>query len=291
MMTSRDHDPSSEPRRLDWVRDIGFSLRRRPSKCKSPARGCPLQELLDETTRFEISSRTMRPKRVVPVCFPLLMLCAGPLSALAEGSPDSATEAVRIAEKVQSFYDEVQDLEAQFVQTFFRKSISRTTEDRGTLYVKKPGRFRWHYQKPYPRDVYVKDNTAWIHEPEEQQAYRQAIDPNAYAEELSFLTGEGEIAKSFVIASVDPRKHELEPGLVGLELRPRKPVRYTRLVLGVEPETGRVKTTILFLADGATPGIAGGSINRYDFRDIHINRGLKDGLFTFSPPKGTDILN
>jgi outer membrane lipoprotein carrier protein len=211
----------------------------------------------------------------------LLVAAAMPTSVEAEGSP-----AVVTARKVQAYYEGVKDLRAGFVQTYFRRMTSRTNEERGTIAVKKPGKFRWSYRKPYVREVYVNGNTAWYYEPEEQQAIRRTIDPATYARELSFLTGSGKLSDAFIISVADPAEHRLAEGLVGLELRPKAPgpdSRYEKLVLGVEPGSGEVRTTILHLTNR--------DVNRYDFRDIETNRGLDDARFRFTPPPGVDVVD
>lgn len=197
----------------------------------------------------------------------------------AEKKAASAADAA--VEKVQRFYEQTDDLSAEFVQTYARVALSRSYESRGKVTIKKPGMMRWDYSAPEPKHFIADGKQLWIYEPEEEQAI---LDPSFEASELttsvSFLWGQGKLSDAFTAALGDAKS--APPGSIVLELTPRKDATYTRMTLVVDAETGMVKASTLHETSGNT--------NRFEFRDVKTNTGVAATAFQFTPPPGIDVV-
>lgn len=194
-----------------------------------------------------------------------------------------ATPAEALLEKVQRYYDATKDFTADFNQLYTRVALSRTSESSGTVTIKKPGMMRWEYKKPAEKLFVADGKELYVYEPEEQQV---VIDSNFKTAELStsisFLWGEGKLNDAFTATLSAAEKYEAPKDASVLELVPKKDATYTKLVLVLDPKSNQVTESILFETAGNT--------NRFKFKNIRINSGVKDDQFKFTPPKDVAII-
>lgn len=207
------------------------------------------------------------------------LLFVGLVSAPSSGGEDAATRAVKLAEQVKTHYANVRDLKADFVQTFFRVALSRPTVKRGHIAIKKPYKLFMHYPSQGTR-TYVDGENVWYYKEGEETAARQPLDTEQF-DAFSFFTGSSDLEEHFSIGA-DAPEVDLPKGLAPLVLTPKRGAQYRRVVLGVVPATGEVKTTVMTLTSGDT--------NRFDFKDVKTNVGLDDARFRFEPPKGVRVV-
>lgn len=180
--------------------------------------------------------------------------------------------------RVQKFYDDTKDFEAEFIQTYTRTALSRTSESRGTVKIKKPGMMRWDYDKPVAKHFIADGSQLFVYEPEDQVVtIQKSFKTSDLTSSLSFLIGEGKLMDSFVPRLLE----EKTPELRRIELTPKKDATYLRLVLLVENTSGRVVESTLFETAGNT--------NHFKFKNAKTNVGLDAKLFSFKPPAGAEV--
>lgn len=193
-----------------------------------------------------------------------------------------ADPAADLLDKVQKHYEGLKDYTADFVQIYTRAALSRTSESRGRLMLKKPGMMRWEYQKPEPKLWIADGKKLWVYEPEFNQV---VIDNNFRTDRLSdsirFLWGEGNLADSFDAKVGDPKEVGAPPGTPVLELIPKRDATYAKLVLILDPKTGHVVESVIHETSGNT--------NHFKFSNLKINTGLEKDLFHFEVPPDTDV--
>ena len=198
----------------------------------------------------------------------------------ARGAPDASS----LARRVQGFYDALETYEARFVQTYTRLATSRTTESSGRFFLKKGGKVRWDYDDPEPKLFVADGSTLWVYEPlEEQVLVDRAFSTQKLSGSLAFLWGEGQLSEDFEIALAEPAEHGFAKGASALELVPKTDRTYRRLVVRVDPGTGRVEESVVYETAG--------NRNRFRFFEPKLNAGLDDGLFSFVPPEGVYVEN
>jgi outer membrane lipoprotein carrier protein len=191
-----------------------------------------------------------------------LMLAAAP-------SGHAPAEAVKVAAKVQAFYERTKDLEARFAQTYTYAGFGRRQVSSGRLRVKKPGRMRWDYEKPAPKTIAVSGSRLVQYEPEENQAYvDDHFDASAMSAAVAFLLGKGDLGREFDV-SLD--------GSGALLLRPKEADPRVDLIALTVGDDGEVKATRV--VDGS------GNVNEVRFSDVRRNVGLADSAFELKLPK------
>src|SRR5262245_12291818 len=118
-----------------------------------------------------------------------------------------ADPAKDLLEKVQRYYDQTKDYTADFVQTYTRVALSKTSESQGKVTIKKPGMMRWEYTKPSAKLFVADGKQLFVYEPEEEQVI---VDPHFKTSELStsisFLWGEGKLSDAFNASVSEPAK-------------------------------------------------------------------------------------
>jgi len=206
----------------------------------------------------------------------------GPASAPEEPENPAAC-AEEMARRVQSHYEAVRDLSAEFVQTSSLASLGPAPEQgsdetRGEVVFAKPGRMRWHYLEPAESLVVSDGEDLWTYDPELGEAQHMPVGRGYLSgAAIQFLMGEGEILETFRVEARGcggPR--------VALELVPREPASYERLALEVDRESGQVVSTEVVDLFG--------NVTRVSFSDIRTNTNAPQELFRFEPPEGTEVI-
>jgi outer membrane lipoprotein carrier protein len=184
--------------------------------------------------------------------------------------------------KVQGYYDATRDLHARFEQTIESGIGGRPRKASGEVWLKKPGRMRWDYQKPEKKLMVADGKTLWVYEEEDAQAFRQDLAGSTLPVQVSFLVGEGKLTDEF-----EPSLVTLEgvggPGDRLLKLVPKTATTaYRYLVFAVDPASGMVKETVIYDQQGGK--------NHLVFSAVEQNKGVPDAKFKFSPPAGVKVL-
>lgn len=212
----------------------------------------------------------------------LLFIAGG---ATAQESDSEAMSAEEVAERVQRFYAETDDFQANFVQTYTDVAAGEANHSRGRVYFKKPGMMRWDYYQPNDdeaRDrVLVSDGTTlWIYEFEFQQVFKECLSESQLPTSLSFLMGQGDLLEEFDVELAD----DSSASTPVLELTPKEATSHYRMLrFELDDETFQVSKTIVYDPYGNT--------NEIDFQNTQVNRNLPDSGFEFEPPEGARLLN
>jgi outer membrane lipoprotein carrier protein len=212
-----------------------------------------------------------------------VLLAAAPVAAAPPPAAAGHLDVGTVVDKVQRRYDGASDFRARFTQTLTSAAMGRKTNSAGAVMFKKPGRMRWDYEKP-ERAMYVSDgNTLWLYEPDDQQAFKQALSTSQLPAALAFLTGKGKLANEFDITLVDKSPYAA-PGEYVLALSPKVAEPQVKsLLFIVDPKTFDVRESVI--TDGQ------GNLNDLTFADIRTNTHLPDSDFRWSPPSGVRVID
>ncbi len=194
-----------------------------------------------------------------------------------------------VATKVQETYEKAQSYRAHFVQEATLKTIDQVQKDEGTVYFKKPGKMRWEYKKsadqPLLQLIVSDGETLWVYMPADKQVMVDRVNrifPSKTP--MNFLAGMGNLTEEFDVSFakdkglVDPDKEFL------LSLKEKKPSETApaKLLVAVSKDTYRVDQAIIFDKFG--------NRNRITFDSVEINTTLPDSLFSFTIPKGVEVI-
>jgi outer membrane lipoprotein carrier protein len=209
----------------------------------------------------------------IPVFFPLLAAVA-----LAQGPNRPAGEAARL---IQQKYDKVRDFTADFTQTYQGGVLRKTSTEKGTLQVKKPGRMRWEYTSPEQK-LFVSDGQKiYSYIPADRQVIVSSVPTDDRATTaVLFLVGKGDLARDFNVSYAAAAA----PDTIALKLDPKsRQADYDWLELVVDRESLQIRTLIAAEREGGR--------STFQFSNYRENTGLADKIFTFKIPRGVDVVN
>ncbi len=175
---------------------------------------------------------------------------------------------------LDAFLKDVRTLSAEFEQRTEGDLGLQTAS--GTLWLARPGRFRWDYRTPHVQQIIGDGKRVWHYDPELEQATVKPQDALLGATPTLLLSGAAEIAERYSVRELGTRE-----GVSWVELKPRKEQgEYSELRLGFRDK----ELAAMELVDGF------GGTTRLSFRNLHRNPGVDPGLFHFIAPQGVDIV-
>jgi outer membrane lipoprotein carrier protein len=187
----------------------------------------------------------------------------------------------KIAAGVDRRYNDLQTLQAEFVETYRGAGATRT--EAGTLYLKKPGKMRWEYREPRPKLFLSDGKTAWFYVPGEQQVRKAPVKKlDDLRSPIRYLLGKSKLEKEFDGLSLAPGVKRVETGDVVLRGVPKgMEDRVTQVLLEVTPDS-LLRRISIEEADGST--------TEFIFRDQKEDVAISDSRFRFTPPPGVETV-
>jgi outer membrane lipoprotein carrier protein len=210
-----------------------------------------------------------------------LLLSALILMAPTVAGGQARHAAVETARAVQQKYDRVKDFTADFTQVYEGGVLKKTSTERGTVQIKKPGRMRWEYTAPDKKTFVSDGRRIYSYIPADKQVITSPVPADDEATTaVLFLAGKGNLTRDFNVSYADGAAE----GTWGLRLDPRQKQRdYDWLVLGVDRATLQIRS--LTAADQQ------GGRSTFQFTNYRENTGLADSVFIFKIPKGADVIS
>jgi outer membrane lipoprotein carrier protein len=146
--------------------------------------------------------------------------------------------------------------------------------------VKKPGKMRWVYTNPEPKEFVSDGVKIYSHLPQDRQVLVADVPSGSSATTPTlFLAGKGDISRDYVAALVDSPV----PGSIGLKLTPRKSEPEFEYFVVATQQPG------LQIRGLATHDRQGGD-SVITFTNLKENQGISDKEFAFRIPKGADVI-
>ncbi|MDX8413393.1 MAG: outer membrane lipoprotein chaperone LolA [Mariprofundales bacterium] len=203
----------------------------------------------------------------------LILCCITPMFAMANAAEPLPALLLQSLKKLNT----MDGFSAIFTQTITYQN-GTTSRYSGTIAVQRPGKFRWHYSKPYAQ-TYVSDgSTIWHYEPDLMQAVQMrelsSVDPIA-------------------MQLLDGRIHPQELTLIS------KPAAHRGSIEGALTQDFRVRIhntialTLTLDRQGTLIGITHNDLlgNSNHIALTAMRTDLQDrAQFHFTPPKGVDII-
>lgn len=198
----------------------------------------------------------------------------------------SAGDAAAWAGRVQKAYEGVKDLQAGFTQEGFLKQAGRSgPKSTGQVWIAKPGKMRWEFQKPDVKTFVSDGKTMWMYDGGENQVIvnEHMADTNSVTA-LNFLQGLGQLEKDFDVKLAPAPATAVNPTAQFLSLTPKNEgdVQLAEIVLAIDRKTALAQEVFLVDQLGNTTHIA--------FRDLQVNKTIPAKTFTFVMPKGAEVI-
>jgi outer membrane lipoprotein carrier protein len=203
------------------------------------------------------------------------------LTAILLPSAGLAADVKTVAAAIDTHYNHLHSLQAEFVETYRGSGMERT--ESGTLSLKKPGKMRWEYRSPRAK-LFVSDGKdAWFYVPDDRQARKTSAKKlEDIRSPLAFLLGKTKLEKELQGLSLASDKEPLQPGNIVLRGVPRGlSDRISEILIEVTPEH-QIARIVIQEADGAS--------TEYRFGEMKEDAPMKDAEFQFKVPAGTETV-
>ena len=188
----------------------------------------------------------------------------------AAAAADTATQ------RLHGFITEVRTLSADFDQTVLDPNHKQIQSAQGTLYLQRPGRFRWDYTTPNKQLLVGDGKKVWFYDAELEQVTVKNQDAALGGSPAMLLSGDQPLDESFKVT-----ERGMKDGLDWLELSPKtKDTEFSTVRLGFRADA----LEAMELTDGF------GQTTHLHFTHQQRNPPLKSDLFKFVPPEGVDVV-
>ncbi len=179
-------------------------------------------------------------------------------------------------EQLERFLKGLDTLSASFEQAVTNPAEGNTGFARGTLYLRRPGRFRWEYR--IPDQLIVADgDRVWMFDKELDQISHWNQQSALKGTPALLLSDTGPLGDNFLVSDIGHRN-----GFEWAELKPRyEESEFDRILLAFSED----KLQRMEIADNF------GQITRFRFTQMRRNPILDPELFHFEPPSGIDIFS
>ena len=180
------------------------------------------------------------------------------------------------AQALEAFLKGLYSLEAVYIQSLVDAKGQIIEETGGTMWISRPGRFRFEYTTPYEQ-LYVADgDKIWFYDPDLEQVTVRDQAAALTNTPAAFLSSKQPVTEAFEIEELG---HHAE--LDWLELKPKvaqENFEFLRLAMD-----GKVLRA-MEMVDGF------GQTTRLYFRTVSRNPDISSAQFNFAPPPGVDVV-
>ncbi|HTL62895.1 MAG TPA: outer membrane lipoprotein carrier protein LolA [Nitrospira sp.] len=228
-------------------------------------------------------------KRFSAIAIGLVLALGGGFPAAGEdaGDEQARKEVREVMKRLQARYERTKDLQADFTQKTTIEGFERPMTSSGKVYIKKPGRLRWHYLEPSSEDIYVDRDDVKVYVPEHKQVMVGKLTQMAASRApLELLQGAAKLDASF---DAEPTSGKGR-GVGGIRLVTLVPKSHDgeahgtvqKIVVEVFPKTYYIRSLSLYEASG--------NVSSFEFSSLESNIGLGDDLFLPKFPPDVEVV-
>lgn len=166
--------------------------------------------------------------------------------------------------------------QANFSQKTLSEQGSVIQTSNGVMMIKRPGHFRWESNKPTKQILITDGKVLWIYDVDLAQATKQMLASRTTIDPAMLLSGSlKDLNASFIVTLRVIGEDKI------FTLLPKKQnMGFSKVTLKFHKNVLVAMTVINNLAQ----------TTEFDFSDVELNKLLANALFTFTPPKGVDVV-
>ncbi|GAB4271512.1 MAG: outer membrane lipoprotein chaperone LolA [Methylomicrobium sp.] len=194
------------------------------------------------------------------------MLLAASHYAHAENKP---------VEQLRAFLQSSNTVIADFRQVAIDELGKPRKSSEGMFYLRRPGKFRWNYVKPFTQEIVSNSGKVWFYDEDLEQVTIKKLDQSLGSTPALLLSGEIDLEENFTLET-----QGADDDMSWIKLLPKN-------------EDSGFKYVLIGLDEGKLGGMElsdnFGQLTRIYFSNVKINAPIDDGVFDFIPPAGADI--
>lgn len=178
---------------------------------------------------------------------------------------------------LRQFVEKVDTFAATFEQVQRNEHGEVLQQSSGRLWLARPGRFRWSYEKPYQQLVVCDGKTLWHYDPDLAQVTVRPAGATLQGTPAQLLTDRGALERHFSVERLGA-----DAGGERLRLLPKA-------------KDAEFRAVELWLKEGAPQRMRFedplGGVSEVTFGAIRVNAPVDAAQFTFVIPKGTEVIS
>jgi chaperone LolA len=186
-------------------------------------------------------------------------------------------------DKLKTFIAATRSAQADFTQDVLDQNGKRIQSASGTMQFRRPGRFRWSYQKPYEQLIVGDGAKFWLYDVDLNQVTVKKLDAALGSSPAALLSGNNEIERDFTLKESGDRD-----GLEWLQATPKgqngggSDSSFNRILMAFDAQS---ELAVMELNDMF------GHKTVLRFSAMQRNPKLSEQQFRFTPPKGADVIS
>ena len=179
-------------------------------------------------------------------------------------------------DRLKAFIAGARSAEADFTQTVTDRNGRVTQQASGRMAFARPGKFRWDYSKPYEQVIVGDGAKLWLYDTDLDQVTVKPLGEVIAGTPAALLAGDNAIEKYFALKNAGEAG-----GLEWLEASPKtRDTSFERIRMGFKGDL--LMQMELFDTFGQRTTLKFGRMVR--------NPSIPPSRFTFTPPKGADLI-
>ena len=180
-------------------------------------------------------------------------------------------------DRLKAFIAGAKTAEADFSQTVSDKTGRVTQQASGRMAFARPGKFRWDYSKPYEQVIVGDGVKLWLYDADLEQVTVKSLGDVIAGTPAALLAGDNSIEKYFTLKNAGEAG-----GLEWLEATPKnKDTSFERIRMGFKGDVLVQMELDDFFGQRTTLKLS---------RFVR-NPTIAPSRFTFTPPKGADVID
>ncbi len=178
---------------------------------------------------------------------------------------------------LDNFFTNITTFKARFVQIVLDENLQELDDGKGTVWVSRPGRFRWDYEQPDAQQIVGDGKKVWIYDVDLEQitVRNQALALGKTPAIL--LAGSGDLGETYSIEDIGRQGRFDWVNLIPID----EESGFTEIRVGFEDNRLRLMELLDTL----------GQRTRISFIDLKENIEIDEQTFAFTPPIGVDVID
>ncbi len=206
----------------------------------------------------------------------LVVVLAALGSSPVDAEARSAAETLRL---VQERYRQIETFSADFRQVYSGHNVHQ--EESGILFMKKPAKMYWEYQKPRTKLFVANGSKTYFYLPDDHQVVESDLRLDTTQTPLLFLFGKADVEQEFQVGYSD--QAPAREGNVVVRLEPLQPRGdFSEVLLEIDPDSRLIERLRVVEPIG--------NQNDYFLSDFRENVKVSDKKFEFRIPPGTEVI-
>jgi outer membrane lipoprotein carrier protein len=179
-------------------------------------------------------------------------------------------------DELHAFLEATKTAQGKFTQVVTNRDGRTTQTSSGTFAFERPGKFRWTYAKPFDQLIVGDGEKVYVYDRDLNQVIVRKVDAALGATPAALLAGDNALEKNFTLTASGS-----DQGLEFVDALPKaSDSQFRKIRIGFA--NGLPQRMVLSDAFGQTTDLV--------FNDVERNPKLAANLFTFTPPKGADVV-